>query len=162
MLLQTESAVMTEQANAEAAVRQMLIDFSEEQKLPEVGTVVAEDQMDDGTPIRVGSSGQHSSTSFQLHSQLVILPFAKAMVRACACPQLAVTIDRRDGSATFDFAGTGPEVYGNTNAPPAVTYSAIIYSLRCMVHQDIPLNQVTPRCPARLPPSCVSAHLAAS
>ena len=43
----------------------------------------------------------------------------------------------------FDFAGTGPEVYGNTNAPPAVTYSAIIYSLRCMVHQDIPLNQVS-------------------
>lgn len=56
--------------------------------------------------------------------------------------QLAVTIDRRNGSAVFDFEGTGPEVYGNTNAPPAVTYSAIIYSLRCMVHQDIPLNQV--------------------
>lgn len=31
----------------------MLIGFSEEQKLPEVGTVTAEDQMDDGTPIRV-------------------------------------------------------------------------------------------------------------
>ena len=42
----------------------------------------------------------------------------------------------------FDFEGTGPEVHGNTNAPPAVTYSAIIYSLRCMVDQDIPLNQV--------------------
>ena len=57
--------------------------------------------------------------------------------------QLAVTIDRRKGTAVFDFAGTGPEVHGNTNAPPAVTYSAIIYSLRCMVHQDIPLNQVS-------------------
>ncbi len=34
-------------------MRQMLIEFSEEQKLAEVGTVVAEDQMDDGTPIRV-------------------------------------------------------------------------------------------------------------
>ena len=44
----------------------------------------------------------------------------------------------------FDFEGTGPEVHGNTNAPPAVTYSAIIYSLRCMVDQDIPLNQVGP------------------
>lgn len=30
-------------------------------------------------------------------------------------------------------AGTGPEVFGNTNAPPAVTHSAIIYALRCMV-----------------------------
>ena len=34
-------------------MRQMLIEFSEEQHLPEVGTVIAEDQMDDGTPIRV-------------------------------------------------------------------------------------------------------------
>jgi hypothetical protein len=48
---------------------------------------------------------------------------------------------RRAGSATFDFTGTGPEVYGNLNAPPAVAYSAIIYSLRCLVTRDIPLNQ---------------------
>ncbi|KAG2440875.1 hypothetical protein HXX76_003729 [Chlamydomonas incerta] len=54
---------------------------------------------------------------------------------------LTVTIDRRDGSAVFDFEGTGPEVYANHNAPPAVTYSAIIYSLRCLVASDIPLNQ---------------------
>ena len=32
-------------------------------------------------------------------------------------------------------------MFGNTNAPPAVTHSAIIYSLRCMVPDDIPLNQ---------------------
>ena len=54
---------------------------------------------------------------------------------------LTVTIDRSTGSAEFDFTGTGPEVIGNCNAPPAVTYSAIIYSLRCMVKRDIPLNQ---------------------
>ena len=56
--------------------------------------------------------------------------------------RVQVTIDRKQRSATFDFKGTGPEVFGNTNAPPAVTYSAIIYSLRCMVQSDIPLNQV--------------------
>lgn len=33
-------------------------------------------------------------------------------------------------------------MYANHNAPPAVTYSAIIYALRCMVTSDIPLNQV--------------------
>ena len=54
---------------------------------------------------------------------------------------LEVSIDRQDGSAVFDFAGTGPEVYGNCNAPPAVTYSAIVYALRCMIGRDIPLNQ---------------------
>jgi len=54
---------------------------------------------------------------------------------------LALTINRENGSATFDFSGTGLEVYGNCNAPPAVTKSAIIYCLRCLVKRDIPLNQ---------------------
>lgn len=36
------------QANAEAAVREMLCQFSKAQGLPEKGTVRAEDQMDDG------------------------------------------------------------------------------------------------------------------
>ena len=54
---------------------------------------------------------------------------------------LRLTIDRRDGSAIFDFTGTGPELWGNLNAPRAVTHSAILYSLRCLVDQEIPLNQ---------------------
>jgi len=54
---------------------------------------------------------------------------------------LRLTIDRRDGSAIFDFSGTGPELWGNLNAPRAVTHSAILYSLRCLIDQEIPLNQ---------------------
>ncbi|ELT87012.1 hypothetical protein CAPTEDRAFT_176070 [Capitella teleta] len=54
---------------------------------------------------------------------------------------LNVDIDEEKGSALFDFTGTGPEVYGNCNAPRAVTLSAIIYCLRCMVGHDVPLNQ---------------------
>jgi 5-oxoprolinase (ATP-hydrolysing) len=54
---------------------------------------------------------------------------------------LSVDIDPETGSAVFDFTGTGPQVIGNHNAPPAVTYSAVIYSLRSMVAQTIPLNQ---------------------
>lgn len=54
---------------------------------------------------------------------------------------LTVTINETDGSATFDFTGTGYEVYGNCNAPRAITMSAIIYCLRSMVGFDIPLNQ---------------------
>lgn len=55
--------------------------------------------------------------------------------------RLRVTIDPEKGEAIFDFEGTGPEVYGNINAPEAVTYSAIIYCLRCLISEDIPLNQ---------------------
>ncbi|KAH7029893.1 hydantoinase [Microdochium trichocladiopsis] len=54
---------------------------------------------------------------------------------------LAVSIDSEKGSAVFDFTGTGPQVYGNTNAPMAITHSAIIYCLRALVASDIPLNQ---------------------
>ncbi|KAK8095792.1 hydantoinase B/oxoprolinase [Apiospora kogelbergensis] len=55
--------------------------------------------------------------------------------------RLRVTIDPDKGEAIFDFEGTGPEVYGNINAPEAVTFSAIIYCLRCLISEDIPLNQ---------------------
>ncbi|KAL7541994.1 hypothetical protein ACHAXR_011416, partial [Thalassiosira sp. AJA248-18] len=55
--------------------------------------------------------------------------------------ELSIDIDPITGSACFDFAGTGPQMLGNLNAPPAVTYSAVIYSLRSLVGQDIPLNQ---------------------
>ncbi|KAK1749973.1 5-oxoprolinase [Echria macrotheca] len=54
---------------------------------------------------------------------------------------LKITIDADKGEAVFDFDGTGPEVYGNINAPQAISYSAIIYTLRCMISEDIPLNQ---------------------
>ncbi|XP_078458013.1 5-oxoprolinase isoform X1 [Lampetra planeri] len=55
--------------------------------------------------------------------------------------RLSVEINPADGSAVFDFTGTGPEVKGNCNAPRAITLSALIYCLRSMVGQDIPLNQ---------------------
>lgn len=53
---------------------------------------------------------------------------------------LSVTIDPTTGSATFDFTGTGAQVLGNWNAPEAITNSAVLYALRCMVGNDIPLN----------------------
>lgn len=55
--------------------------------------------------------------------------------------KLSLSINPDQGTALFDFTESGPEVSGNTNAPQAITTSAIIYSLRCMVDQSIPLNQ---------------------
>ncbi|WVF66760.1 hypothetical protein IAT40_001502 [Kwoniella sp. CBS 6097] len=45
-----------------------------------------------------------------------------------------------DGSGTFDFTGTGPEVLANFNAPPAITRSGLLYCLRTMSGTDIPMN----------------------
>lgn len=55
--------------------------------------------------------------------------------------RLKVTIDETGGSALCDFTGSGYQVYGNCNAPRAITLSALIYCLRCMVGHDVPLNQ---------------------
>lgn len=55
--------------------------------------------------------------------------------------KLKISIEEKNGTAKFDFTGSSEQVYGNLNAPPSVTYSAIIYCLRCLVKDDIPLNQ---------------------
>ncbi|GAB4342234.1 MAG: hydantoinase B/oxoprolinase family protein [Desulfobulbaceae bacterium] len=55
--------------------------------------------------------------------------------------RLQITIDPDSGDACFDFTGTDPQLEGNLNAPPAVTQSAILYALRCLIAEDIPLNQ---------------------
>ncbi|ETS63332.1 hypothetical protein PaG_01612 [Moesziomyces aphidis] len=55
--------------------------------------------------------------------------------------ELNVDINADEGSAVFDFEGTGPEVAANFNCPRSVVSSAIIYCLRSMVSSEIPLNQ---------------------
>ncbi len=53
---------------------------------------------------------------------------------------VAVRIDRDARSAVIDFAGTDAQRPGNFNAPPAVVRASILYVLRCLVDDDIPLN----------------------
>jgi 5-oxoprolinase (ATP-hydrolysing) len=53
---------------------------------------------------------------------------------------ICVTLRVRGDRMEIDFAGTGPEVEGNLNAPRAVTIAAVIYVLRALVGTDIPLN----------------------
>jgi 5-oxoprolinase (ATP-hydrolysing) len=55
--------------------------------------------------------------------------------------KLVITIDPDDGSAHFDFTGTGEEGYHSFNAPQAIARSATLYVLRCLINQDIPLNE---------------------
>jgi 5-oxoprolinase (ATP-hydrolysing) len=52
------------------------------------------------------------------------------------CVRLTVQGERM----RIDFTGTGPAVPGNLNAPRAVVESAVIYALRCLVAERIPLN----------------------
>lgn len=44
-------------------------------------------------------------------------------------------------AATIDFTGTGPVLAGNLNANRAIVTAAVMYALRCLIEEDIPLNQ---------------------
>jgi 5-oxoprolinase (ATP-hydrolysing) len=54
---------------------------------------------------------------------------------------LRITIDPSTGSAEFDFEGTGPQIWGNFNSPISITHSAVIYTIRCLLNLEIPLNE---------------------
>ncbi|MGE5233993.1 MAG: hydantoinase B/oxoprolinase family protein, partial [Acidobacteriota bacterium] len=54
---------------------------------------------------------------------------------------LAVSIELEDGAAHLDFTGTGPTHPGNLNAPEAVVRSAVLYVLRLLAGEDLPLNE---------------------
>lgn len=53
---------------------------------------------------------------------------------------VAVTIDQDAGSATFDFTGTSPQQPNNFNAPEPVTRAAVLYVMRVLLSQPIPMN----------------------
>ncbi len=55
--------------------------------------------------------------------------------------KIAVTFSICGDRAVIDFAGTAPVLDGNLNANRAIVTAAIMYCLRCLIHEDIPLNQ---------------------
>jgi 5-oxoprolinase (ATP-hydrolysing) len=55
--------------------------------------------------------------------------------------KLSIDISESEGTAVFDFEGTGTEAFNCLNAPIAITHSAILYCLRCLIGTDIPLNE---------------------
>lgn len=54
---------------------------------------------------------------------------------------VTIRIDAATGTATYDFTGSGPQVWGNYNCPISICHSSIIYTIRCLVDSDIPLNE---------------------
>ena len=54
--------------------------------------------------------------------------------------EVRVNVDREQRRATIDFTGTSKQQGDNFNAPRAVTRAAVLYVLRTLVADDIPLN----------------------
>ncbi|MBT3551765.1 MAG: 5-oxoprolinase [Rhodospirillaceae bacterium] len=54
--------------------------------------------------------------------------------------QVAIRVDHAARRAVIDFTGTSDQDAGNFNAPAAVSRAAVLYVFRCLVADDIPLN----------------------
>ncbi|WP_408906273.1 hydantoinase B/oxoprolinase family protein [Roseomonas sp. HF4] len=54
--------------------------------------------------------------------------------------KVAVRVDHANRRAVIDFTGTGPQRPDNFNAPSAVCRAVVLYCFRCLVGEDIPLN----------------------
>lgn len=52
-----------------------------------------------------------------------------------------IAIDSTTGGATYDFEGSGSQIWGNYNCPISIVHSAIIYTIRCLIDLEIPLNE---------------------
>jgi 5-oxoprolinase (ATP-hydrolysing) len=54
---------------------------------------------------------------------------------------LKVSIHHSNNGLQFDLTGTGPQHAGNLNATPAIVNSVILYVLRLLVSDSIPMNE---------------------
>jgi 5-oxoprolinase (ATP-hydrolysing) len=55
--------------------------------------------------------------------------------------RLCVRLVRNNTTLTVDFTGTSPVHPGNLNATPAIVHSVIMYVMRTLVAEDLPLNE---------------------
>ncbi|MEZ0386476.1 MAG: hydantoinase B/oxoprolinase family protein, partial [Verrucomicrobium sp.] len=52
-----------------------------------------------------------------------------------------VKLRKESGRLIFDFSGSGPQHPANLNATPAIVRSAVLYVLRLVLQEDLPLNE---------------------
>ncbi|MDJ0833708.1 MAG: hydantoinase B/oxoprolinase family protein [Gammaproteobacteria bacterium] len=55
--------------------------------------------------------------------------------------RVRISLDKQARSASIDFSGTSPQHARNFNAPSAIARAAVLYVFRCLVNDQIPLNE---------------------
>ena len=100
----------------------------------------------------VGNYGRPTVFAYMKHIQ----DFAEASVRSLIDTmdegsfryqldegeEISVVIkpNHQERTLTIDFTGTSEQLANNRNAPAAITRAAVLYVLRCLVADDVPLN----------------------
>ncbi len=70
--------------------------------------------------------------------------------------EIRVTVTIADGTFHADFTGTRDAAPGNVNCPMAVTRSAVLFVVRTLLPDDVPMNGGVPRAIAvTAPPGCL-------
>jgi len=54
---------------------------------------------------------------------------------------VSISVDKAERTATIDFTGTSEQHPSNFNAPKAICHAAVLYVFRCLVDDEIPLNE---------------------
>lgn len=97
--------------------------------------------------------GQGVVTRYMAHVQAHAEAMARRMIATLsdghfrytlddgAAVEVAVRVNRAEGSAVIDFTGTSEQRPSNFNAPLAVTRAAVLYVLRLLVDEAVPLNE---------------------
>ena len=72
--------------------------------------------------------------------KLVDGDFVYPMDNGCQI-RVKISVNKAAREAIIDFNGTSPQYEGNYHAPTAVCLAAVLYVFRCLVDDDIPLNE---------------------
>ncbi len=73
--------------------------------------------------------------------RLAQVPEARAEEAMDDGARLCVNVRHAAGRLVLDFTGTSPTHHGNLNATRAIVSSAVLYVLRLMLQEDLPLNE---------------------
>ena len=100
-----------------------------------------------------GEQGRATVDAYMAHAQAHAEAAVRALIgRLCdgafsvpmdngAKIAVKVTIDRTDHSATIDFTGTSAQLPDNFNAPLPVVRAAVLYVVRTLIDDTVPMNE---------------------
>ena len=94
------------------------------------------DHLDDGTPITVAVTIHDPKGPWATQAEYPATPWRNSATESRG----TISETMPPCAITFDFTGTGPMLPGNLNANRAIVTAAILYVLRCLIDEDIPLN----------------------
>ena len=104
--------------------------------------------------VRISSDyGQHVVTAYMNHVQDHAEEAVRRLMQRLsgghfryamdndAIVEVSVAVDRETRSATVDFSGTSAQLPSNFNAPVSVVRAAVLYVVRTLIDDNIPMNE---------------------